>query len=364
MGNSKARRILLPSRAMRLSDFTYDLPESLIAQYPPALRGDSRLMLLNGAAGRVDHLHFSNLIDLLNEDDLLVFNDTRVIPARLFGVKESGGKVEVMLERILDAQTVLAKVRASKSPGAGVKLRLEGALDAEVRGRDGEFFILRFDVASVADALAQYGHMPLPPYIRREEEAADPERYQTVFARHSGAVAAPTAGLHFTDAFFAEATARGIAHTFVTLHVGSGTFQPVRTENLDEHVMHSEYLQVSEDTVDRINATRARGGRVIAIGTTVVRSLETAAQSGTLLPFAGESQLFLRPGSQFHVVDAMVTNFHLPQSTLLMLVCAFAGYHMTLKAYQEAVQEHYRFFSYGDAMFVLPDRSTWTNHEI
>lgn len=349
---------------MRLSDFSYDLPESLIAQYPPQQRGDSRLLMLNGAAGRVDHLHFSNLIDLINDDDLLVFNDTRVIPARLFGQKESGGKVEVMLERILDEQTVLAKLRASKSPGAGVRLRLENALDAEVQGRQGEFFILRFDVPSVADALAEYGHMPLPPYIRRDEEAADPERYQTVFARHTGAVAAPTAGLHFTDAFFAQLAERKIEHTFVTLHVGSGTFQPVRTENLDDHEMHSEYLQVSSEVVEKIAATRARGGRVIAVGTTVVRSLETAAQSGTLTPFAGESRLFLRPGSQFNVVDAMVTNFHLPQSTLLMLVCAFAGYHMTLKAYNEAVQEGYRFFSYGDAMFVLPDRSTWIDHEI
>ncbi|MDO6459409.1 tRNA preQ1(34) S-adenosylmethionine ribosyltransferase-isomerase QueA [Granulosicoccaceae sp. 1_MG-2023] len=349
---------------MRLSDFTYDLPESLIAQYPPAKRGDSRLMVLNGAAGRVDHLHFSNLPDLLNDDDLLVFNDTRVIPARLFGRKESGGKVEVMLERILDAQTVLAKLRASKSPGAGVRLRLEEALDAEVLGRDGEFFILRFEVANVADALVEYGHMPLPPYIRRAEEAEDPQRYQTVFARHAGAVAAPTAGLHFTDEFFAELARRGIEHSFVTLHVGSGTFQPVRTENLDEHEMHSEYLQVPADTVAKIEATRARGGRVIAVGTTVVRSLETAAQSGTLQAFAGESRLFLRPGSPFRVVDAMVTNFHLPQSTLLMLVCAFAGHAMTLKAYNEAVEASYRFFSYGDAMFVLPDRSTWISHEI
>lgn len=349
---------------MRLSDFTYDLPDELIAQHPPEKRGDSRLMFLNGAAGRVDHLHFSQLIDLINPDDLLIFNDTRVIPARLHGQKVTGGKVEVMLERVLNETTVLAKVRASKSPKAGSRLILEGAVEVEVLGREGEFFVLEFAVESVLDTLQQYGHMPLPPYIQREDAEDDETRYQTVFAKNQGAVAAPTAGLHFTDEFFEQLKVKGVAHEFVTLHVGSGTFQPVRCESLDEHVMHAEYLEVSQSVVERIRSTKERGGRVIAIGTTVVRSLETAVVDGELQAYSGESRLFLKPGSRFHVVDAMVTNFHLPQSTLLMLVSAFAGYGMTIKSYEEAVEHAYRFFSYGDAMFVLPDRSTWGSDEV
>ncbi len=344
---------------MRLTDFSYELPDALIAQKPPAMRGDSRLMVLNGAAGKVDHLHFSNLIDLLNEDDLLVFNDTRVIPARLFGRKQSGGKVEVLLERVLNDRQVLASVRASKSPKPGSLLILEGGLHAEVLSRQDDFFLLGFEQEDLFTALEKFGHMPLPPYIKRQDADEDRSRYQTVFARHRGAVAAPTAGLHFTDAFFHQLKQRGIAHRFVTLHVGSGTFQPVRTENLDEHRMHAEFLRVSPETVDSIEATRAIGGRIIAVGTTVVRSLETAALAGRLKPFSGESRLFLKPGDRFHVVDAMVTNFHLPRSTLLMLVCAFAGHAMTMSAYRQAIEERYRFFSYGDAMLVLPDRSTW-----
>ncbi|MCB1756451.1 MAG: tRNA preQ1(34) S-adenosylmethionine ribosyltransferase-isomerase QueA, partial [Gammaproteobacteria bacterium] len=279
---------------MHLSDFSYDLPDALIAQYPPSQRGDSRLMVLNGAAGRVDHLHFSDLINLVNPDDLLVFNDTRVLPARLFGRKASGGQIEVMLERVLDERTVLAKIRASKSPKAGALLMLEEVLQAEVLDRQGEFFRLRFDTDSVLNALEAHGHMPLPPYIKRHDQLDDQSRYQTIFARKRGAVAAPTAGLHFTDEFFRQLREQGTDHCFVTLHVGSGTFQPVRSENLDEHIMHAEYLDVPQDVVDKINATRARGGRVIAIGTTVVRSLETAARDGVLKPFSGESRLFLK----------------------------------------------------------------------
>lgn len=349
---------------MRLSDFTYDLPDELIAQHPPKKRGDSRLMFLNGAAGRVDHLHFSQLIDLINPDDLLIFNDTRVIPARLHGQKATGGKIEVMLERVLNETTVLAKVRSSKSPKTGARLILEGVIEAEVLGREGEFFVLEFAVESVLEALQQYGHMPLPPYIQREDAEDDETRYQTVFAKNQGAVAAPTAGLHFTDEFFEQLKAKGVAHDFVTLHVGSGTFQPVRCESLDEHIMHAEYLEVSTSVVERIRSTKEQGGRIIAVGTTVVRSLETAVVDGELQTYSGESRLFLKPGSRFHVVDAMLTNFHLPQSTLLMLVSAFAGYGITIKSYEEAVEHAYRFFSYGDAMFVLPDRSTWGSDEV
>jgi S-adenosylmethionine:tRNA ribosyltransferase-isomerase len=316
-------------------------------------------MVLNGAAGKIDHLHFSNLIDLINPDDLLIFNDTRVIPARLFGQKESGGRVEVMLERVLDAQNVLAKVRASKSPKPGSKLILEGAICVDVLGRQDDLFELRFNVDSVLEALEQFGHIPLPPYIQREDGEQDQSRYQTVFAKQQGAVAAPTAGLHFTDNFFNHMQEKGIEHCFVTLHVGSGTFQPVRTENLDDHLMHAEYLQVSEAVVEKVRQCKERGGRVIAVGTTVVRSLETASSSGELKPFEGDSRLFLKPGVAFNVVDAMLTNFHLPQSTLLMLVSAFAGYELTLQAYSAAVEEQYRFFSYGDAMFVLPNKMSW-----
>lgn len=349
---------------MQLTDFNYELPDCLVAQHPPQKRGDSRLMVLNGAGGKVDHLHFSGLIDLLNPDDLLIFNNTRVIPARLFGQKASGGKIEMMLERVLSERTVLAKIRASKSPKADTQLIFEGELRAEVQGRQDEFFILEFDVESVLSALEQYGHMPLPPYVQREDTELDHSRYQTVFAKNQGAVAAPTAGLHFTDEFFTALSQRQIAHEFVTLHVGAGTFQPVRTKNLDDHVMHAEYLEVDQSVVDKVINTKKNGGRVIAIGTTVVRSLETAAADGELKAFSGESRLFLKPGGIFNVVDAMVTNFHLPQSTLLMLVSAFAGYGMTLKAYREAVEQEYRFFSYGDAMFVLPDRSCWGQNEI
>ncbi len=351
---------MLISRAMQLSDFYYNLPEELIAQYPPKVRGDSRLMVVNGAAGKVDHLHFKNFVDLLNRDDLLVFNDTRVIPARLFGAKATGGRVEIMLERVLDEKTVLVKIRASKSPKPGQRLILEEQLEAEVKGREGEFFELKIFADSVLDAFQQYGHIPLPPYIKREDQKEDAERYQTVFAKNPGAVAAPTAGLHFNDAFFDDLDKKRINYVYITLHVGAGTFQPVRSQNLDSHTLHSEYMDVPAAVVDRINLSRKRGGRIIAIGTTVVRSLEAAAAEGNQLkPFSGDSQLFLKPGSRFNVVDAMVTNFHLPQSTLLMLVSAFAGLELTLEAYSQAVEQQYRFFSYGDAMFVLPNRAEW-----
>ncbi len=338
---------------MRRSDFHFDLPESQIAQVPTPVRGASRLLYLDGAANDLRDMQFAQLPELLRAGDLLVFNDTRVIPARLLGQKGSGGKVEVLVERILDEHRVAAHVRASKSPKPGSTLVLEGQVTVEMLGRLGELFELRFP-EPVLPTLKAVGRLPLPPYIERTPDAADSERYQTVYARHEGAVAAPTAGLHFTDEMLEQLKAQGLETAFVTLHVGAGTFQPVRTDELHEHVMHSEWLEVPQETCEAIARTRARGGRVVAVGTTVVRSLESAAKSGKLQPFSGETDIFIYPGYKFRVVDALVTNFHLPESTLLMLVCAFAGYDEVMAAYRHAVAQGYRFFSYGDAMFLLP----------
>lgn len=340
---------------MQRSDFHFDLPPGLIAQHPTADRTGSRLLCLDGNSDQMQDKQFIDLLDLLQAGDLLVFNDTRVIPARLFGNKESGGRVEVLIERLLDEKRVLAHVRASKSPKAGSRLLLEEHFQVEVLGRQGELFELLFP-GNAIELLEAWGRMPLPPYIEREAEAVDAERYQTVFsdADKKGAVAAPTAGLHFDQAMLEKIKAQGIATAYVTLHVGAGTFQPVRVDDISEHHMHSEYLEVGDDTCNAIEQTRLRGGRVIAVGTTVVRSLESAARDGGLSPFSGETNIFITPGYQFQVVDAMLTNFHLPESTLLMLVCAFAGYDEVISAYKHAVQQRYRFFSYGDAMFVLP----------
>ena len=338
--------------AMRRSDFFYDLPPELIAQYPTAERAASRLLCLDHGATR--DLNFRDLPSLLRPGDLLVFNDTRVIPARLRGEKQSGGKVEVLVERLLGGRRLLAHVRASKAPKAGTLLRLEGAIDAEVSGHDGDLFELLFHGDEPITALLErYGHMPLPPYIARADEAADRERYQTVYARRAGAVAAPTAGLHFDEAMLQSLRTLGAQSAFVTLHVGAGTFQPVRADALRDHRMHAEWLSVSEETCAAIRATHAGGGRVIAVGTTVARSLESAAAEGELQAYEGETRLFIYPGYRFRVIDALLTNFHLPESTLLMLVCAFAGYEEVMGAYRHAVQQKYRFFSYGDAMFVL-----------
>jgi S-adenosylmethionine:tRNA ribosyltransferase-isomerase len=338
---------------MHRQDFHFDLPPELIAQHPAAERGGSRLLLLDGADGTRRDLQFRDLPGLLRRGDLLVFNDTRVIPARLFGRKESGGQVEVLVERLIGECHVLAHVRASKSPKPGSWLTLEEALEVEMVARAGDLFELRFPGPALA-LLKQYGRMPLPPYIERDAADQDGERYQTVYARREGAVAAPTAGLHFDDAMLAQLAAQGIECAFITLHVGAGTFQPVRVDDIRAHVMHHEYLEVSAETCAAIAATRARGGRVVAVGTTVVRSLESAARGGALEPFAGETDIFIYPGYEFRVVDALLTNFHLPESTLLMLVSAFAGYENVMAAYRHAVAERYRFFSYGDAMFVLP----------
>jgi S-adenosylmethionine:tRNA ribosyltransferase-isomerase len=339
---------------MLLADFRFDLPPELIAQHPLPRRGDSRLLALDGPTGAVRDLAFADLPDLLSPGDLLVFNNTRVMRARLFGRKASGGRVEILVERILASDQALAQVRASKSPKAGGRILLAGGEVLEVLGREGAMFRLSAVGAVFADLMERHGHVPLPPYIQRPDEAADLDRYQTVFARREGAVAAPTAGLHFDGAMLDRLAGLGVATAELTLHVGAGTFQPVRVEDLDRHVMHAEYLEVDEGVCRQVTATKAAGGRVVAVGTTSVRSLETAAGQGDggLRPFRGDSRLFIRPGYRFRVVDAMVTNFHLPESTLLMLVTAFGGYPQVMAAYRHAVAGRYRFFSYGDAMFV------------
>ena len=339
---------------MQRHDFSYDLPPELIAQVPLAERGASRMLVLDGRTGALEDSRFATLDARLHPDDLLVFNDTRVIPARLRGEKATGGRVEVLIERVLDRRRALAHVRASKSPRPGSELRLESALDVRVLGRGDDLFELEFPAGrTVLEWLEAHGHVPLPPYIARADDAADRERYQTVYARRPGAVAAPTAGLHFDDAMLERLAARGVRTARVTLHVGAGTFQPVRVERLEDHRMHAEYLEVDETACEAVAATRARGGRVVAVGTTVVRSLETAAADGELRPYRGETRLFIRPGYRFRVVDALLTNFHLPESTLLMLVSAFAGHEHVMRAYRHAVEQRYRFFSYGDAMFVV-----------
>ena len=338
---------------MKKSDFRYQLPEELIAQAPLAERSASRLMIVPPAPAALQDLHVRDLPGLLAPGDLLVFNDTRVIPARLFGHKASGGRVEILIERLLGAQQARAQIGASKSPKAGGRIQLDAGGEAEVLGRDGEFYVLRFDVDEPLEHwLLHAGRLPLPPYIRREPGVDDRERYQTVFAREVGAVAAPTAGLHFDEALFARLRERGVGFGHVTLHVGAGTFQPVRVESLEEHVMHREWLNVGPELVEQVRRTRAAGGRVIAVGTTVVRSLESATVDGELRPFAGETQIFILPGYRIRSVDAMVTNFHLPESTLLMMVSAFAGRARIFEAYRHAIEQRYRFFSYGDAMLL------------
>jgi S-adenosylmethionine:tRNA ribosyltransferase-isomerase len=342
---------------MRKSEFRYELPAELIAQYPVEPRSASRLLRLDGASGALRDLRFIDLPQLLRAGDLLVFNDTRVIPARLFGVKESGGRVELLVERVLDAQRVLTQLRASKPPRPGSRLRLEGGVSARVVGRRGEFCEIEIEGGGpVLALLERVGHMPLPPYIGRADAAADRERYQTVYAREPGAVAAPTAGLHFDEGLLARLRGMGVEFAYTTLHVGAGTFQPVRVEDIREHRMHREWLRVDARLSAQVNAAKREGRRVIAVGTTAVRALESAARGGTIEPFEGETDIFIYPGYEFRIVDALVTNFHLPESTLLMLVCAFGGTENVLHAYRHAVERKYRFYSYGDAMFVTPAR--------
>jgi S-adenosylmethionine:tRNA ribosyltransferase-isomerase len=342
-----------PATPLCRQDFHFDLPEALIAQQPPAERGASRLLTLDGASGALADRQFHQLPDLLRPGDLLVFNDTRVIPARLFGRKASGGRFEILVERILDAQRAWVHLHASRSPRAGGLLHFDAGFQATVQGRRGELFELQLEGGQPwLDVLEQHGRIPLPPYIAREPTAADRERYQTVYAREPGAVAAPTAGLHFSPELLEQLSARGVAQTFITLHVGAGTFQPLRVERISEHRMHCERMSVAAATCEQIRATRAQGGRVIAVGTTAVRALESAARAGEIQPWSGETDIFIYPGYRFRCVDALVTNFHLPESTLLMLVAAFAGHAEVLNAYRHAVQQRYRFFSYGDAMFI------------
>ena len=345
---------------MKKSDFHFDLPEALIAQQPLPERSASRLLVLPPGDAPVEDRHVRDLPSLLREGDLLVFNDTRVLPARLFGRKASGGRVEILIERLLGGHDARVQLGASKPSRAGTRIELDAGGEAEVLGRDGEFYDLRFDTAEPLEKwLLHAGRMPLPPYIHREPGADDAERYQTVFARELGAVAAPTAGLHFDDALLGALRARGVGFGTVTLHVGAGTFQSMRVEQVDQHVMHSEWLNVGAALVEQITRTRAKGGRVVAVGTTVVRALETAmVRTGdgehVLRPFAGETRIFIFPGYRVRSVDALLTNFHLPESTLLMLVSAYAGRERVLAAYRHAVAQKYRFFSYGDAMLAFP----------
>ena len=338
---------------MRASDFDYSLPKALIAQHPAKERSASRLLRLDGKTGATHDALFRNLPDYIDARDIMVFNDTRVIKARLFGEKASGGRIEILIERVLGAQRALAQVRASKAPKAGSTLMLAGSIEATVIVRHDDLYELQFAGEEDLFALLEHhGQLPLPPYIRHAPDEKDAARYQTVYARHPGAVAAPTAGLHFDAAMLAALQAKGVLIAHVTLHVGAGTFQPLRDDDISRHVMHSECYRIGEECVAAIQAAKARGGRVIAVGTTSLRTLEAAAQSGELKAGSGETALFITPGYEFRVVERLFTNFHLPKSTLLMLVAAFAGSDNVKSAYAHAVQQRYRFFSYGDAMLV------------
>lgn len=339
---------------MKKSDFFYHLPESLIAQKPLPERSASRLLHLDKQTGAIKDGQFSDFIDMLRPNDLLVLNDTRVIPARLYGHKATGGKIEILIERLESDHQALAHIKASKSPKPDSLLILDNGAGCRVLNRENDLFRLAFETeATLLELLAQIGHIPLPPYIERADDSDDIDRYQTLFARQAGAVAAPTAGLHFDQATLDKLDQIGIGKAFVTLHVGSGTFQPVRVDDLSQHVMHKEYFQVSQQTVDAVKQARAGGGRVVAIGTTAVRALESASIGGELQAGFGDTDLFITPGYNFKSVDAMLTNFHLPESTLLMLISAFAGYDVVMNAYQHAISQRYRFFSYGDAMVII-----------
>ncbi|MCH2190619.1 MAG: tRNA preQ1(34) S-adenosylmethionine ribosyltransferase-isomerase QueA [Gammaproteobacteria bacterium] len=342
---------------MKVSDFNFDLPDELIAQYPPQNRTDSRLLKVLNGKGLVDDV-FPSIACELNEGDLVILNNTRVLPARLFGKKESGGKIEILLERITAEDEFVAQIRSSRAPREGQKLFVDGDSGAQltVVGRQGTFFVVKVKIKQrLFSWLESVGHMPLPPYIDRADQLNDKERYQTVFAKKPGAVAAPTAGLHYDEVLINKLKAKGVRFAYVTLHVGAGTYQPVRVDSIDQHVMHSEYIEVDEDVCKSIVETKQSGGQVIAVGTTVIRSLESAAEKakrGLIEPYSGETDIFIYPGFEFKVVDKLQTNFHLPESTLLMLVSAFCGYERVMSAYQYAIEQKYRFFSYGDAMLL------------
>lgn len=344
---------------MQVADFAFNLPDKLIARYPTEERSASRLMRLHGETGTVEHGQFADILGFLQPEDLLVLNNTKVIPARLYGAKESGGKIEILVERMLDDQRLLAHVRSSRSPKPGARLLLEGEVWATMVSRQDSLFELQLEGSeTVLDVLQRLGHMPLPPYIDRPDETADRERYQTVFGEKHGAVAAPTAGLHFDEALLDAILAKGVRIVTITLHVGAGTFLPVKVDNIEDHHMHGEIVEVTEEVATAVKHTRANGGRVVAIGTTSVRALEAASAEGDIAAYAGETHIFIYPGYKFKSVDALLTNFHLSESTLLMLVSAFAGRDHVLAAYNEAVAQEYRFFSYGDAMLVTPQQET------
>jgi S-adenosylmethionine:tRNA ribosyltransferase-isomerase len=341
---------------MKLSDFHYDLPKELIAQYPLPERSASRLLCLDGHTGIIQHKQFTDIVDLIDAKDIVIFNNTRVLQARLKAQKETGGHVEILVERIIDAHTFLAHTRASKALRLGMPLLLVSDPTIRFIVGERENNLVRLTLPSSQDIqhiIETFGEIPLPPYMQRAPEKQDLERYQTVYSAHIGSVAAPTAGLHFDEPLLAKCRQKGIEFGFVTLHVGAGTFAPVRSDNVQEHVMHSEYFRLTQTTCDQIKSAKARGGRVIAVGTTSARSLETASLQGEVQPYAGETSIFIYPGFQFRCVDVLITNFHVPESTLLMLVSAFAGFEFIQKAYQEAITQKYRFFSYGDAMFII-----------
>lgn len=339
---------------MKRELFNYKLPANLIAHEPASERRGSMMMVIDQETNDIKHRSFSEIVSLVKPGDLMVFNNTKVMPARMFGKKDTGGKIELLVERLIDDQTVLGHLRASKSPKIGSKIIFDGCIEALIQERREDLFIIKFSGdQSAIDALESNGHTPLPPYIDRPDHDVDKERYQTVYAKIPGAVAAPTAGLHFDLEILQELSSLGINIAYVTLHVGSGTFQPVRESSIYDHVMHSEVIDVPLSVCEQVEATRKNGGRVIAIGTTSVRCLESAASGGKISPMKGETDIFIYPGYKFQIVDAMVTNFHLPESTLLMLVCAFSGYTRIMSAYEQAIIKKYRFFSYGDAMFLI-----------
>lgn len=348
---------------MLRSDFNFDLPHELIAEYPSEERTGCRMLCLDGNSGKFEDKHFFDLKNFLEPGDLLVFNNTKVIPARLYGKKETGGSVELLIERITSTNTALTHIKASKAPKAGTVLHIDGGYSLNVTGREGELFKIEYtdtkEEQTLLDLLNKVGHIPLPPYIDRPDEQLDKVRYQTVYSKVPGAVAAPTAGLHFDEAQLATLKDMGVNMAYVTLHVGAGTFQPVREDDIKNHHMHSEFVHLSKEVADAVIDTHKRGKRVIAVGTTAVRSLESAAMNAEkenlgveIAPFSNDTSIFIFPGYKYHVVDALITNFHLPESTLIMLVGAFAGYSVTMNAYKHAVADKYKFFSYGDCMFI------------
>lgn len=337
---------------MKLEDFYFDLPDDLIAQYPAKERTASRLMRVTEEG--LSHHQFKDVIEFLNPGDLLVFNDTKVIPARLFGEKATGGKVEILMERMLDDKRMLAQIRASKSPKAGELVYFGNEIVLEVVGRGEKFYEVRYqgDDHTLLEIIENIGQIPLPPYMNRKPEQSDKERYQTVYAKHKGSVAAPTAGFHFDEILLQQLRDKGVEFGYLTLHIGAGTFAPIRVENIKDHTMHSEYIEVKPELCEQIKSAKARGNRVISVGTTSLRALESASQSGEIESFYGDTQIFIYPGYQFHAVDALITNMHLPSSTLLMLTCAFGGHVPVMNAYREAVNSRYHFYSYGDAMWI------------